>query len=55
MFFPTVALSALGLVSGLPQYVTPPPGPAGGLGLNMTPEYVYKSDFDFQSLVSSFH
>jgi hypothetical protein len=33
-----------------PQYVKPPPGPAGGLGLNMTPSYVYNSDFDFQSL-----
>ncbi|KAL1689700.1 ferritin-like domain-containing protein [Schizophyllum commune] len=32
------------------QYVDPPPGPEGGLGLNEIPQYVYYSDFDFQSL-----
>jgi hypothetical protein len=54
MLFATTVLAAVGLAAAAPQYVPPPPGPPGGLGLNMTPEYVYKSDFDFQSLVSAF-
>ncbi|TRM66844.1 ferritin-like domain-containing protein [Schizophyllum amplum] len=54
------ALCALGLTSAVlasptpdlspTQYVDPPPGPAGGLGLDEIPQYVFYSDFDFQSL-----
>jgi hypothetical protein len=40
-FLSTAALALPAFVSAIappPHYVAPPPGPSGGIGLNMTPE-----------------